>query len=83
MKYFKQIRDCEPVNKKEITAEEARDLLSAWWKKDYIEKLIDDEIAFRLYTPFSEIWTQTDAGLVPQPGFYGAVDIGMIDGEEN
>ena len=73
MTYFKQYKE---VNAKpfEISAEEARHALDGNWKSEYLDDIFNNNKCFRLYTPFAEIYTKTDEGLVPIPGFYGVID---------
>lgn len=56
----------------EITKERAKEMLSGWWKEDFLNDVFDNDKAFRLYTSFIEIWTCKD-GLIPQAGYYGIV----------
>lgn len=70
MKYYQQYKGEEEFT--EITKERAKELLSGWWKDDFLKDVFDNDRAFRLYTPFTEVWTCKD-GLVPQAGYYGIV----------
>ena len=69
MKYFKQYKGEEEINV--ITKEQARKTLSGHWDEEMLNDIFDNEKAFRLFTPFSEVWTMTDDGLIPMAGFYG------------
>lgn len=71
MKYFKQYKD--EAKGFEITKEEARNALEGHWDKEMLDDIFCNNKGFRLYTPFSEIWTVSDDGLVPMAGFYGIV----------
>ena len=69
MKYYKlNNNEVEPM---QITKEEARYFLGGYYKKSFVDEVIEGEQVFRLKTPYAEIWTKTDDGLVPMPGFYG------------
>lgn len=70
MKYFKRYKD-DSGAAFEITKEEARRTLAGYWKEEALRDIFSNEKSFRLYTPVAEVWTETDAGLVPMPGFYG------------
>ena len=72
MKYFKMYKDPD-AKSSEISKEVARTTLDGYWDKDALDDIFENEKCFRLYTPFSEIWTQTEEGLTPIPGFYGIV----------
>ena len=72
MKYFKQFIGKDEV--KEITKQQARDTLTGWWKEECLEDVFTNNKSFRLYNPFSIVWTETDAGLIPIAGFYGVCD---------
>ncbi len=73
MKYFKLYK--EPDTKEfEITKEEAKRTLEGWWKQEYLDDIFNNGKAFRLYTPYSEVWTRSDDGLIPMAGFYGIVE---------
>ena len=71
MKYFKQYKDGSEA--REITKEEARQTLDGHWKPEVLDDIFDNEKGFRLWTPFSIVWTKTENGLVPIGGFYGVV----------
>lgn len=71
MKYFKQYRGEDEV--KEIAKEEAKHYLEGWWKDDALEDIFANNKAFRLWTPYCEIWTETEDGRVPMAGYYGIV----------
>lgn len=69
MKYYKQNNsEGEP---REISKADARYFLSGYYKKSFVDEVFEGEQSFRLKTPYSEIWTKTDEGLVPMAGFYG------------
>ena len=72
MRYFKRYK--EPDAKAvEVTKEEAKRTLEGWWKQEALDDIFDAGKPFRLFTPYSEVWTKTDDGLVPMAGFYGVV----------
>ena len=71
MKYLTKMKGVKDVQ--EITKEEARKHLSGFWRKDALDDIFKNDKAFRLYTPYRDIWTMTDDGKVPVAGFYGIV----------
>ena len=72
MTYLKQFRDGrETVT--EITKEQARRYLEGYWKPKFLDDIFSNDRAFRLWTPFSIIWTKDDNGLIPMAGFMGVV----------
>ena len=71
MRYFKQYKGEDAV--KEITKDEARQSLEGYWKAEALEDVFSNDKAFRLFTPYANIWTQTEDGAVPMAGFYGTV----------
>lgn len=71
MTYFKQYKD--ESEKREITKEEAKRILSGWWNEDALDDIFDNDIEFRLWTPYTDVWTMTEDGKVPIAGFYGTV----------
>lgn len=72
MRYFKQYKEDGAVAI-EIGKEEAKHNLEGWWKQDALDDIFGNEKEFRLYTPYVDVWTQNEQGLVPMPGFYGTV----------
>lgn len=72
MKYFKQRKEPE-AKEFEITKEEARSTLEGFWKDDALNDIFDNKKGFRLFTPYADVWTVDDKGLVPMAGFYGIV----------
>ena len=72
MKYFKRFKEAG-AEAFEITKEEAKQTLEGYWKQEALDEIFEQETGFRLFTPYSTVWTQTDDGLVPIPGFYGTV----------
>lgn len=69
MKYFKQYK--EPDAKAfEVTKEEARKTLEGHWSNDVLDEIFNEEKPFRLWTPYSVVWTKK-RGKVPMAGFYG------------
>lgn len=57
----------------ELTKERTRFLLKGCYKEEAVDDLIDNEKGFYLRTMTRDIWTETEDGLVPLPGFYGVV----------
>lgn len=80
MKYYQRFYG-ENGEPKEISAKKAKDVLSGWWKKEFLEKMFSDKASFRLYTPYSEIWSETD-DFVVEPGFYGVAGDFVWTGRE-
>ena len=72
MTYWKQYKE-EGAKAVEITKAEARKTLDGHWDAKQLDEIFDNGIGFRLFTPFAEVWTKTDDGLVPMAGFYGTV----------
>lgn len=68
MKYFKKYVDENDAV--EVTAEEAKRALDGWWDRDCLDEVFANASAFRLWTPYCEVWTN-DNGKVPMAGFYG------------
>ena len=58
----------------EISKERAQELLENCYQKKAVRDWFKNEKVFRLQTPVREIWTKTDDGLIPMPGFYGVAD---------
>lgn len=73
MRYFQQYKEpnAEVI---EITKERARFVLEGNWKEEMLEDIFENNKSFRLFTPFSKIWTMDEKGLVPMPGFYGVCE---------
>ena len=72
MRYFKQYKE-KGAEPQEITKEEARRLLDGWWNEESLDEMFSKGKAFRLFTPYCEVWTQNERGMVPMAGFYGIV----------
>lgn len=72
MRYFKSNKEKDAPTV-EISKEEARHLLDGWWKEDALNDIFKNDRAFRLFTAYVDVWTMSDDGLVPMPGFYGTV----------
>lgn len=72
MKYFTSNR-VTGSKKQEISKEEVKRLLGGWWEEDSIDKILEEESSFRMHTPYADVWTETEDGMVPMPGFYGVV----------
>ena len=69
MKYFKRFKGEDEVM--EITKEQARNTLDGYWKDECLDEIFENDKSFRLYTPYSEVWTMTEDGAVMMAGFYG------------
>lgn len=70
MKYFKQYKEIN-ATPFEITKEEARKTLKGYWVEDAVKDIFENDRQFRLFTPFSTVWTMNENGTVPMAGFYG------------
>lgn len=70
MKYFKQYKEINAIPF-EITKEEARKTLDGYWIEDAINDMFENNRQFRLFTPFSTVWTMDENGKIPMAGFYG------------
>lgn len=72
MKYLKYFTlahtEKEPM---QITRNEVVYLLEDTYTAKAVEHLLDTGYAFRIWTPYREIWTQDEDGMIPTPGFYG------------
>ena len=73
MKYYKMYKE-HGAKAFEVSKEEARSTLEGWWKQDVLDRVFEKELVFRLYTPRSEVWTETDEHEVPIAGLYGICD---------
>lgn len=71
MKYLSRVKGEKEIE--ELSRERARLLLERIYEKDAVDDIFDNDRGFCLQTMTREIWTQTDDGLVPQPGFYGII----------
>lgn len=72
MKYFKQYKEAG-AKAFEITKAEARNTLDGHWTEESLDDIFDNNREFQLFTPYANVWTMSDEGLVPMPGFYGTV----------
>lgn len=70
MRYFKQYKEIN-ATPFEITKEEARKTLTGYWIEDAVNDMFENDRQFRLFTPFSIVWTMVENGNVPMAGFYG------------
>lgn len=74
VRYYKKYKDMD-AKAFEITKAEARQTLDGYWDKDSLDHIFNDEVGFRLYTPYAEVWsTHTDADgrtRIAMAGFYG------------
>lgn len=71
MRYLSTIKGETEVE--ELSKERARFLLEGWYIKEAVDDIFENNRGFRLQIPTREIWTKTDDGLVPMPGYYGIV----------
>ena len=70
MKYYTKMHT--ESEEMQITKDEARIFLEETLDDfDTINDVINNEKPFRIHTSVRNIWTMTDDGLVPMPGFYG------------
>lgn len=80
MKYCKMFR--EPGSEYfEISKEEARQTLEGYYNTDCLDRIFNDGLTFRLPTPFSVLWAETDDGKILIPDFYGIEKRGETDGK--
>lgn len=70
IKYYKQYKEINVIPF-EITKEEARKTLEGYWIEDAMKDIFENDRQFRLFTPFSTVWTKDENGKVPMAGFYG------------
>lgn len=70
MKYFKQYKEINAIPF-EITKEEARKTLEGYWIEDAVKNIFENDRQFRLFTPFSTVWTMDENGNISMAGFYG------------
>lgn len=70
MRYYKQYKEIN-ATPFEITKEEARKTLEGHWIEDAVKDIFENDRQFRLFTPFSTVWTMDENGKVPMAGFYG------------
>jgi len=71
MKYFRYSKLSDKTT--EITPEQAHEELSTAWKPEFVDYIFKNDVHFRLFTRFGDIWTK-DKGMVPQAGFYGTIE---------
>jgi len=57
-----------------ISKEDARFYLTGNYKEGFVNAILDNNKAFRLYTPYREIWTVDDNGMTPMAGFCGVCE---------
>ena len=72
MKYFKQLKE-SGAQVVEVSKEEARRTLEGWWKDEALDEIFENNVQFRLWTAFCEVWTEDENGFGPIAGFYGTV----------
>lgn len=70
MRYYKQYKEIN-ATPFEIAKEEARKTLEGYWIKDAVKDIFENDRQFRLFTPFSTVWTMDENGNIPMAGFYG------------
>lgn len=70
MRYYKQYKEIN-ATPFEIAKEEARKTLEGYWIKDAVNDMFENDRQFRLFTPFSIVWTMDENGNIPMAGFYG------------
>lgn len=70
MRYYKQYKEINAIPF-EITKEEARKTLEGYWIEDAVNDIFENDRQFRLFTPFSIVWTKDENGKIPMVGFYG------------
>lgn len=70
MRYYKQYKEIN-ATPFEIAKEEARKTLEGYWIKDAVNDMFENNRQFRLFTPFSIVWTMDENGNIPMAGFYG------------
>lgn len=70
MRYYKQYKEVNAIPF-EITKEEARKTLESYWIEDAVNDMFENDRQFRLFTPFSTVWTKEENGNIPMAGFYG------------
>ena len=67
MKYLTRRHDQEMIE--ELTAEQARFYLEGYWKDETLADIFDGGKHFKLFTPYRDIWTETDDGVAPMTGY--------------
>lgn len=58
----------------ELTALQAQDELTGFYKPNFVEYLFTHGIHFRMPLGIGEIYTRDENGMVPQAGFYGTIE---------
>ena len=71
MKYMKLDKMTGSVE--EVTMQSAKEVLEQYWLPKSIEEAFASGKMFRLFTPYSEYYTQ-NGELTPMAGFYGICD---------
>ena len=69
MKYFSE--RFHDGKQEELTADEVRFCLEGAYKPEFVDWLLAKGAGFRFRTPYRELWTKTDDGMVLMAGFYG------------
>lgn len=72
MRYYTKAHTEQSSN--EITKEQAKHYLEGAYKAQAVADIMDNEKQFRLRTPFRDIWTKSENGMIPMPGFYGVCE---------
>lgn len=70
MTYWKMYKE-DGATSFEITKDEAKRTLEGYWDEGALNDIFENEKPFRLYTPFAEVETKTENGMMPMAGFYG------------
>lgn len=69
MKYFTLLHtEKEPM---QITRDEVVYFLEPHYTTKAVEHLLDTGLAFRIWTPYRDVWTKDENDMIPAPGFYG------------
>ena len=72
MKYLSKRHTEEEIE--EISKEDAGFYLTGSFNEGFVNDIIDNNKAFRLSTPYRDIWTVNDNGMTPMAGFYGVCE---------
>lgn len=72
MKYYTKLHtEKEPM---QITKDEVKYFLDGTYSKKAVADIINNGKAFRLSTPYRDIWTKSEDDMIPIPGFYGVCE---------
>lgn len=72
-KYYKTYKNGKGTAQ-EVPKEEAKKTLEGYWDKKELDRIFDNDIGFRLFTPYAIVWTKNEKGQVPMAGFYGVLE---------